>query len=376
MWVPPEISEKLIGQHIMQSLLHPELYNDEAAVPMTPCWLVMGQEGQHKADAIIHELQSQHDKVPTFALVQISVPDDYGDPSDTDCITKQRRNCETILSIIAQQRSVIDANNGALSSNTGAVLVVEHADRLARSSSFSSFFESLPSRMHGLHIQCILCCDVPTHRLGRDIQHVYRNQRQIFFSTPDLAWRHRHFVQRFEVYKKFIANNIMSKYVDVDMTDEDCNFLAQCAAHETQDTIYQFCANIFHAVHKTTLVHKGEHGAREDDKGNIRRVIDLTYCKRYLKDRGGALFISNDDAYEREQQFAMACGAHMPAPENRTKATITDATLYENGGVPPAKQQDRDVLKYTEKVEDDEQDEISSPIVTKKRQREGVDIPE
>lgn len=347
MWVPSSITQTLICDHVLPSLLRPELFNRDACVPMTPCWLVAGQPGLRKGEAVAAALKKEHMQTPTFAIEYISIPE--VDEDDVESIKAQQSKCDFIRYVIQQQRELI--GDGGMTAATGTALIVDHAQHLAQSPRHMHFFQLLPRMLQDTHVICLLCMDIPPSQLSRETQRAYRYQRQIFFCAPDKEWRTQYLKERFTKYAAFIGGNDMCKYITIDLTEADYSFLAECGAHETEDAFYNFCANILHSVHKPRAVHEGEPGAQRVGGDTWKRVVDLTYCKRFLKDKGGVLNMTAADALGAEQSFAQCCTA-MVEPETRTPQTITDANLYENGGT---RQQNRDIDEpYVEEEEEEE----------------------
>jgi hypothetical protein len=367
-WVPYSIRETLIKDHVLMSLLNPELFSEEAGIGMIPCWLVFGQAGHRKGDAIMGVLKDAHDKIPYFDLHLIKVPED-------DLVERHQNAWSYLLQLLEKQRKTLLQHDGVPTKGTGLVIVLEHGDRLCRSrnESIVELFNNFPITLRGLHVQLIVCCDTPTSQLPPLTQEAYQYQRQIFFRAPNDEWRHAFFKTCFNTYKAFIANKEIGNYVHVDMGEDDYDSLMQCSAHTSIDDMYQFCSNVIHFIHKLRPLEEGDYGVQRVNGGELRRVLNYEFCKRFLKDKGGVYVISLKNGEQTEQQFANCAGAALPPPVERTAKTITNQNLYENGGVSKVGKLQAETVVVKEYVEEEEEEEeeggkTSSP--TKKRERE------
>jgi hypothetical protein len=301
-WIPSTVSNVLVHDHLRMQLEHPELFSKK--FPPTSCWFVVGRLGLRKHEAVCQAIVSAGLDCRGYTG-DVSVEDEKH-PLTMEFVRNVARDCSRI-----GQAAVIILNRGHLLSTSRCPGVTEEFNH------WPLMMQEHPG------VILVICSDVPLRDLPQTTKVCYQYQQQIFFPSPDEAWRAAFLRDSFTEYAKLIEGSRVQVSVpkDADL-DALIEILVESSPYATIDEMEGYVNKVVRSVHKL-------------DKDPI--VLNEEYCCRYLVDKGGVYNMSEADGYAQEQAFITSAGIKgiPPMPERTTK-TITDAKIYENGGIPPA----------------------------------------
>lgn len=309
-WVPDGVKKGLVGEHLKMYFGHADCFLDGVISPKQ-CWIVVGRPGNHLAESVAQEVKRCEEPMET---VMVTVGDDdrfHGDLMNN------------LLDLVEKQRERVATTAAGGGSGVGLLVILDQGYRLALSQdgTVQRQFNKLPETLKGTHTYFLICCEIPTSKLPEGTRFAFQYQAQVFFASPDDKWRKGYLARQFQQYKDFVESNIMCNYVEVNMSNDDIDFLVECSAYATMDEMHGFVQSCLNHVHKMTP--------------GVKRTLDLELCKLFLKDKGGCLNLSDRDGYQQEQEYMQGSGMRMGLPDlpDRTDRTITNKKVYENGGV-------------------------------------------
>lgn len=304
LWIPPHI-EKILGEQLELNMCYPELFNSEVGVPPRKTYFVSGRSGLKKAEAltqIITDFKQKHKSV-----VFIGKCFEIADAQATEL---QKAQLETILELLHNQRD----------DDGGVILLLDKGHNLALSADPDVrrvFNETIPALLKKKHTLMIVCCDCTMAQIPRDTQLAYQYERQLFFPTPDDAWRKQYFRHRFIIYEGFVLQNHGGKLrvvFDKEHMESMLDYLVDCSGSATIQEMDDFCAALFNSVHR--VVPPDPSAERHLDATGQFRVLNWERCKDFLVDRGGCYCMSRIDGEALEQEYSLAvAGNRGLAPE-------------------------------------------------------------
>jgi len=361
-WFPPNVKKTIFHNYLKMSIYNPHLYSDDASVPMPHIWTITGREGNKKGvvlrDALRFEQAQIKKKDKCFDMYYIDVGED---------VANHAKVAMELDRIIRENTEKIQEHMGILSAATATVIIIEHGDRLASS---TTFFNMIPKLVKNTHMIILNCIDVVFRSLPPETHVAYQYEKLIYFPGPpttedDGAWRTAFFKSKFEAYAAFISENRMADYVKFDLVDEDYEFMKNCAPYATLDEMEGYCKSVIQSVH-----YMNEGG---------RKSLDRKLCESFMKCRDGAWVVSLVDGYAKEQEFLAGVGINAipPLPE-RTDETIVNKKVYESGAVEEEPDYMGDSYRFTMDKDGNEQPIemiTSSMLQPKKRPREDKETP-
>jgi hypothetical protein len=337
LWVPENVRGVFVPNFIVWPMQKPWLFDEsKGSVEFRTCWIVFGRPGLNIAEGITNSLAPFKQQ---FKITGRRVPLDHGAHYP---LVQQ-------LDTQIEEQEVRLRQLGVIDGSSGLVIILDRAHLLMHSKDplVTQWVTDLVEKIRGLHIIVIMCVNIPTRSIPEEMRINYQYQGKFHYTPPDPQWIEKylkfHLVDSFKSFLDSQGTSSDLQRVSFELSEDDLKFLTECCDYATTDELYGFCNMV-----KTSL-----HRPRPSDNAEI--VLNLKYCKHFLKTMGGCLRISEVVGYDAMQPFWESSGEGFPDPPQRSEATIIDKAEYyrHSGGLcPPIMEETTKVLTTREEVTD------------------------